>query len=221
MAQNESLYMQQEVIDKLYAAPSGEQSFSFPIGRNIRLVVLASVISVSQISFADGKLQDSMNIWDYDTPVCVQVEYPLERGSFLQVTPSCEKAVFSLSPYVEGGTMADRGYRLQSLRRSFHRNAGKVEGQIQELADSLLNRLADVAFVDDIVQCDVEQESVTAMLDLGSGYDVSVTRFADEEEVLFSLFHGQKLLVCDEIGLDNLVVKLNEVVAKLSAHVHV
>lgn len=215
MVQNESLYMPQEVIDKLYAVPSGEQGFNFSIGKGIRLMVLAPVMSFSQVSFADDCMTDSLGVWEGVSPEHIQEEYPLASGSVLQIIPSCENA---FSCYVEDDTMAGRGYRLQSLLRSFHRNAGEVEAQVQKVANSLLDRLADVAFMDDIVQYDAEQESVTARLDLGSGYDVSVTQFADEENVLFSLFHGRKLLVSDEMDLDNLVERLNNVVAKLSVH---
>ena len=213
MPQLESLCMRQEITDRLYEVPSCEQSFNFTIGRDMRLMVMATVSSVPQVSFAEDL---TMNIWDYAFPIYVQEEYPLEHDSFLQVIPSCGKATSFRPSYVGGGTMADRSYRLQSLLRSFHRNAGKVEAYVQNRASFLFNRLADVAFKDDIVEYDTEEESITARLKLENDFEVSVTRFANESEVLYSLFHGRKLLICDEMPIESLVKSLNEVVAKLA-----
>ena len=100
--------------------------------------------------------------------------------------------------------------------RKLKEQLGKVEAYVQNRASFLLNRLADVAFKDDIVEYDTEEESITARLKLENDFEVSVTRFANESEVLYSLFHGRKLLICDEMPIESLVKSLNEVVAKLA-----
>lgn len=220
MGRNESIDIWEKgAVDRLYEAPSCDNSVYITIEKGIRLATLVSVISVSSAFSAEWPSLDRIDEWDYSSQTHVPEEYSLGGGLSLQVIPSYEEGVFLVSSGMEEETMADRNYRLLSLCRSLkHYGGDNVEPDVRELVDNFLDKLADVAFTDDIVQYDAEGRSITARLNLGWDYDVSVTRFANEENVFFSLFHGRKLLVCDEMGLDNLVESLNNVVAKLSAH---
>ena len=220
MGRNESIdILEKGAVDRLYEAPSCNNSVYITIGKGgIRLATLVSVISVSSAFSAEWPSLDRIDEWDYSSQTHVLEEYSLGGGLSLQVIPSYEEGVFLVSSGMEAETMADRNYRLLSLCRSLKHYGGDNVPDVRELVDNFLDKLADVAFTDDIVQYDAEGRSITARLNLGWDYDVSVTRFANEANVFFSLFHCRKLLVCDEMDLDNLVESLNNVVAKLSAH---
>lgn len=217
MGRNESIDIwQKESVDRLYDAPSCDNSVYIIIRKGIRLTTLVSVISVSSAFSAEWPSLDRIDERDYSSQTHIQKEYSLGCGLSLQVIPSYEEGVFLVSSGMEE-TMADRNYRLQSLCRSLkHYGGDDVEPDVRVLVDDFLDKLADVAFTDDIVEYDAEGGSITARLKLGNDFEVSVTRFADEAEVLYSLFHGRKLLICDEMPIEGLVESLNEVVSKLS-----
>lgn len=78
----------------------------------------------------------------------------------------------------------------------------------------LFKRLAQLLFVDDIVQYDSYEDTIDITFWFNHGLSVLINKDVEDEteNVIFSLYHKKKLLVCDEMPIGNLVNTIQQTI---------
>ena len=89
MGRNESIDIwQKESVDRLYDAPSCDNSVYIIIRKGIRLTTLVSVISVSSAFSAEWPSLDRIDERDYSSQTHIQKEYSMRHQTLHSFSPS-------------------------------------------------------------------------------------------------------------------------------------
>lgn len=105
--------------------------------------------------------------------------------------------------------------QLQSLKRSFSKYNEGFPPEKQEYFDYIANALCKLNFTDNICSYNKIDSSIDIVLYLECGIKVCLSYFIDGDEivpVLFLLYRNGKLLVSDEMFINDVVDKINYVI---------
>lgn len=100
---------------------------------------------------------------------------------------------------------------LSSLKKSYSKNVvAKYANFKVDNFDPFFKQLASLPFYDNIVQYDSFEKTLDVTLWFGENLRLIMNKFieGDDDNVVFSIYHGNKLLVCDEISVEELVKKI-------------
>lgn len=100
---------------------------------------------------------------------------------------------------------------LSSLKNSYSKNVvSKFSKFKTDNFDSFFRKIARLPFYDNIVQYDSSEETLDVTLWFDENLRLIINKFIedDDDNVIFSIYHDKKLLVCDEISVEELVKKI-------------
>lgn len=101
--------------------------------------------------------------------------------------------------------------RLKALRRNFNRNSNDVSQQVSMIFSSMANKLAVLPFDDNLSFYNAEDRSVDIKVMMPQDFCLNVSHFVDDDDyVVFTLHKGRKLLVADELRIEEFSSKIGE-----------
>lgn len=180
------------------------------IGGGTMLVVLLSI--TPETSFSSSCVdKDCVN----------KMEYTYDVNKNTSKNAATSTAILSMPHLVEVEEYAcspiylDDKIRYNSLLKSLQDNvlSKKVRNEMPDFTQ-LFKRLAQLSFVDDIVQYDSYEDTIDITFWFNHGLSVLINKDVEDgsENVIFSLYHKKKLLVCDEMPIGNLVNTIQQTI---------
>jgi hypothetical protein len=162
-----------------------------------------TTISAFSPSLACGQKPEIIKVKEYSRYYEAHAkENPQVLAKSAMIAPSkvaCGKRHVALSAG-QRKEMLLKSYAKSSLREGNNPSVG--------VERNLFEELAALPFNDALVQ----QDSADSSLDISTWYDKDIVLMinkdmsdAPSDDVVFSIYHGQKLLVCDEMPLNELV----------------
>ena len=101
--------------------------------------------------------------------------------------------------------------RLKALRRNFNRNSDDVSQKVQLTFSNLANKLSILPFNDNLSFFNVEDKSVDIKVMMSHDFCLDVSYFVEDDDyVVFTLHKGHKLLVADELQIEDFGSKARE-----------
>lgn len=76
--------------------------------------------------------------------------------------------------------------------------------------DSFLTYIKKIPHKDRIIEYNDFDKTIKAILRLEHDMEVIISKFENEKNVVFLIFHGKKLLIADEMSMTELIERLNK-----------
>jgi len=108
--------------------------------------------------------------------------------------------------------------RFISLKKSFMKNLHGFDVENMKYADEMLNSLCCIPFDKNIVSYNEFDKSIDILISLPFNLHASVSRLLEDEDdvVVFNIHRGSKLLVSNELQINELSSKLTSIVEELN-----
>lgn len=181
------------------------------IGGGTMLAVLLSI--TPETSFSSSCVdKDCINIkmgYTYD------VNKNISKNAATSIATLSLPRLVEIEEYACSSIYLDDKTRYNSLLKSLQDNvlSKKVRNEMPDFTQ-LFKRLAQLLFVDDIVQYDSYEDTIDITFWFNHGLSVLINKDVEDEteNVIFSLYHKKKLLVCDEMPIGNLVNTIQQTI---------
>lgn len=177
-------------------------------------VIISILLAAPNCAFSSEKINNSQ---DNDfLELTVQSAYSLDTtqndfllsgdyGCVRLLSPRNIEERFDSTPI----TLLDSS--LHSLKKSYmHNVVSKYNDFNIDSFDSFFKSVSKLPFNDNIVQYDSCEKTLDVTLWFNENLRLIINKIIDEcnDNVIFSIYHDNKLLVCDEMSVDELVQKI-------------
>jgi hypothetical protein len=114
-------------------------------------------------------------------------------------------------------SLLERKKRYDRLRSSFINNLHGFHVKKNNVAEEVFNALSALPFSNNVSNYDEFDDSINVIMNLPRQLKLSVARLMDEEDstVVFSIHQGTRLLVSNEMPIEQLVKDLNDLINKI------
>lgn len=112
----------------------------------------------------------------------------------------------------------ERAKRIQLIKDSYKKNMPQVKPNFEAmtLMRSACNNLSKLEFIDAILQYDAYDDAWRFNLYFADELELSIGVYSDDDEVDFSVYHHQELIVSNAATMKYLIKKLEPIVSRIT-----
>ncbi len=183
------------------------QSSKVQFWATVAIAATAPLISINDASTDSVRVQ-----------VNTVIEQPYQSGPFMSFySHSVIEYIRSNSNFEKiDEVMVAMQDRYKALKGNFSRYSDGFPDEKANYFFQMANVLCRLDFNDGFTSYNKSDASIDSVLDLRNGLTLSVSRFIEdnlEAPVVFSIHRGRKLLVSDELPVDEIISTINSVIA--------